>query len=578
MKRLRGGFTLIEVLIVIAIIIILGVITVVNLTGSHYKNAVDSTAQQMVTLARQAQDDAASQLQDATWGIHFSNATNTSPFYSLFQGSAYTTTSTLGSYPLPSGVAYLPSSLASGATLDVTFAPVSGAASASTSITIYSLANPGFADTISINSLGLVSLISASGYPSHYVQSVSRGDTSTSTYVDSMTAPFASANTASDTIIVSADWWGGGQSVTASLTDTEGNTYVPAPGPLDSMDGNSRIEIWYAKNIKAGANTVTMTLSSPINGGIALAIHEFSGLDLSNPLDTTIWNTASGTALTTGSTTTNFAKELLFAFDGGDAGASYAASPFTGMQSGEADVSEYETVNATGTYSGVMTQSLAYPYVIGMATFKGSGGTISDKQSDLEGSEYQDVLDTPFASPNTASDTIVVAADWPSQTATGTITDTAGNTYAVADGPRNSNDGTSRTEIWYATNIKAGANTVTLTLSSLPAGSSAFVLHSVEYSGINTTAPLDVTSWNTNTSTNLDSGSAVTTDSSGDVIFGFGVPVKNVSSTGVGFISRANFENTLVEDKTVGSPGSYSTSMTQSSSSAWIMMMAAFKL
>ena len=142
----------------IAIIIVVAIVAVVNLTGNHSETSVNSAAQQIVTLARQAETDASTQLQGESWGIHFSNVTNTHPFYALFKGASYSTSSTVETYPLPSGVAYLSSTIPSGSSLDVTFSPISGAASTSTSITIYSLANPSLASTISITSLGLVTI------------------------------------------------------------------------------------------------------------------------------------------------------------------------------------------------------------------------------------------------------------------------------------------------------------------------------------------------------------------------------------------------------------------------------------
>jgi len=157
MKQKRNGFTLIEVMMVVGIMVLLAVVAFVNLSSNRNEGSVSTAASQIVALAREAQSNAVSQVQDATWGIHFENPTSTAPFYALFEGSTYSTTSSLGKYPLPTGVGY---SLDSGEAINVTFAPISGAASASTSITIYSLEQSSYADTISISSLGLISYAS----------------------------------------------------------------------------------------------------------------------------------------------------------------------------------------------------------------------------------------------------------------------------------------------------------------------------------------------------------------------------------------------------------------------------------
>ena len=162
MEQRENGFTLIELLIVIAVVVAVAIVALVNLTGNRNETGVNSGAQQIVTLARQAESDSAAQLQGMSWGIHFSNAANAAPSYALFKGSSYSATNTVGTYRLPAGVGYLSSTLPLGSTRDVTFSPVSGAASTSTNITIYSLANPSLATTISITSLGLVTIGSLS--------------------------------------------------------------------------------------------------------------------------------------------------------------------------------------------------------------------------------------------------------------------------------------------------------------------------------------------------------------------------------------------------------------------------------
>ena len=153
---MKKGFTLIELLVVIGILIAVSVITVVNLAGKRVDADLTSTTQRIVTTLRQAQSDSMAQENGATWGVHFSNSTSTPPSFALFSGS-YATGTVVGQYPLPATVAYLTSTLASGATLDITFAQVTGAASASTSIGFYMpKENVAFSSTISIASSGAV--------------------------------------------------------------------------------------------------------------------------------------------------------------------------------------------------------------------------------------------------------------------------------------------------------------------------------------------------------------------------------------------------------------------------------------
>jgi type II secretory pathway pseudopilin PulG len=159
---MRKGFTLVELLVVLGMMIVLGAVVFANLSGKKNNADLTSTTQEVATLLRQAQSNAAfqennTQANDVAWGVHFANTTGTiTPFYALFTGS-YAASTTVGYYVLPSTVAYQTSTLAGGATLDVIFSPVIGASSVSTSIGFYMpKENTALSSTISIASSGAV--------------------------------------------------------------------------------------------------------------------------------------------------------------------------------------------------------------------------------------------------------------------------------------------------------------------------------------------------------------------------------------------------------------------------------------
>jgi prepilin-type N-terminal cleavage/methylation domain-containing protein len=128
------GFTLIELLITVSIVVIILLASFVNLRGGNNLITLNDTTRQVATLLRQAQSNAMAQKSNTTWGVHFENATITQPFYALFGGASYSTTTIVGRYILPTAVAYTTSTLASGATRDVLFAQITGIPSASTTI------------------------------------------------------------------------------------------------------------------------------------------------------------------------------------------------------------------------------------------------------------------------------------------------------------------------------------------------------------------------------------------------------------------------------------------------------------
>ena len=155
---MKCGFTLIEALVVLAVIAVIAVITFSGFLGGAHQADVSSTAQQIVASAREAQSNSTSQFKGMTWGIHFENATNTAPFYAVFTGNSYAAGTVESTYRLPADVAFVSSTLAPGAKIDVTFNPVSGVPSASTTIRIYSVASPSISSTIYIAGVGEISL------------------------------------------------------------------------------------------------------------------------------------------------------------------------------------------------------------------------------------------------------------------------------------------------------------------------------------------------------------------------------------------------------------------------------------
>ncbi len=155
---MRKGFTLLEILLVLVLILVVGVVAFANLGSRRTDADRVATTQQIGVLLRQAQSDAMAQEGDTAWGVHFFNATTTAPFYALFQTSYGTSTVVGGLYRLPPTVAFTTSTLASGATLDVIFSSITGVASVSTTIGLYMpKESAAFSSTISIASSGSVS-------------------------------------------------------------------------------------------------------------------------------------------------------------------------------------------------------------------------------------------------------------------------------------------------------------------------------------------------------------------------------------------------------------------------------------
>ena len=154
---MKKGYTLVEMLVVVAIVTILALVSMMNFVGRRNQAHLSATASSMAALLREAQSRSVSQSSSTIWGVHFENSTTTSPFFSLFS-TAYSSSSRISYYAFPAWVGYDPSSVAPGSFAEVSFAQVSGAASGSSSISIYLIQSGTQASsTISISGAGAIS-------------------------------------------------------------------------------------------------------------------------------------------------------------------------------------------------------------------------------------------------------------------------------------------------------------------------------------------------------------------------------------------------------------------------------------
>ena len=108
--------------------------------------------------------------------------------------------------------------------------------------------------------LFLVSAIAAHAASFAYVQSAST--------ISANTLAFSSNNTAGNLIVAAVS--GFNQGLASGVSDTNGNTYVQY-GANPSNTSPGRIQIWVAKGISAGANTLTFTGMSSTNTNIIIA-------------------------------------------------------------------------------------------------------------------------------------------------------------------------------------------------------------------------------------------------------------------------------------------------------------------
>ncbi|HMC63279.1 MAG TPA: galactose oxidase-like domain-containing protein, partial [Candidatus Solibacter sp.] len=167
-------------------------------------------------------------------------------------------------------------------------------------------------------------------------------------------------------------------------------------------------------------------------------------------------------------------------------------------------------VTNTDGQSGTLSGGYTYTSV--------TGGAVNFVQVNYKTSASASSVATAYTTAQTVGNLNVVVVGWNDTTSVvSSVSDSAGNTYARAIGPT---AGTGLTQsIYYAKNIVGGSNTVTVVFNQAASFADVRVL---EYSGADTTSPLDVTAGATGSGLTANSGSATTT-SANELVLGAGM-------------------------------------------------------
>jgi hypothetical protein len=422
--------------------------------------------------------------------------------------------------------------------------------------------------------------------------------------------PYTATQAAADLNVVIVGW----NNTTAhisSVTDTAGNIYNLVVGPTQ-VSGTLSQSIFYAQNIAAaaaGKNAVTVTFSQAA-AYPDIRILEYSGIDSLNPVDLSVGATGNNSESNSGAVTTTNATDLLV---GANCVLTSTSGPGSGFKSRmitetDGDIAEDTVVSATGSYSATAPLGSPGPWVMQMVAFRAAGSstagptptptpsptptpapTPTPSPSPSRGLGYvqgnyavpqtpQTRVTVPYTATQSAADLNVVVVGWNDTTAqVSSVTDTVGNTYNLAVGPTQVS-GTLSQSIFYAKNVAAAAahaNAVTVTFSQAAAYPDIRIL---EYSGIDSTNPVDVFLGAAGNNSTSNSG-AVTTTNATDLLVGANCVLALTSGPGSGFTSRMITEpdGDIAEDTVVSATGSYSATAPLGNSSPWVMQMVAFR-
>jgi hypothetical protein len=170
--------------------------------------------------------------------------------------------------------------------------------------------------------------------------------------VPQISLAFAASNIPGNLLIVTGTAARPAQSI--SISDSAGNVYLPAIGPISDPAQEVTAYVWYVPNAVGGPNTVTLTQGG---FGAAMEIHisEWSGVDKVSPLDQTSFARGTGTLASSGAITPSMNGELIFGYGFVNQDASSGAG-FTPLSFVNGDLDEYQIQTIAAPVAATFTQ------------------------------------------------------------------------------------------------------------------------------------------------------------------------------------------------------------------------------
>jgi YD repeat-containing protein len=178
----------------------------------------------------------------------------------------------------------------------------------------------------------------------------------------SVSVTLSSAQTAGDANVVFVGWDDGTSTVT-SVSDSEGNTYLPVAmaGPPVNPGLDTQV-VYIATNIasaSAGGNTVTVSF----NTGVSypdVRVLELNGVNVAHPVDVTASAIGDGSALNSGNLLTTTANDLLLASGNVQHEWDAVGSGYSELFASYWNVVEDEVASTPGIYSATSTDNYGY--------------------------------------------------------------------------------------------------------------------------------------------------------------------------------------------------------------------------
>jgi len=142
-----GGFTLLEIIIVIAIMVVISTISVRSYFNIREKQAIQKDADSVVATIEKAKSLSSNRKNDSSYGVKIASSTVT-----VFSGSTYANGNVILKYDLEESVKISTTSLSSHGT-EISFDKITGTPSATGTIT---LSNASYSKIVTIYGTGII--------------------------------------------------------------------------------------------------------------------------------------------------------------------------------------------------------------------------------------------------------------------------------------------------------------------------------------------------------------------------------------------------------------------------------------
>jgi prepilin-type N-terminal cleavage/methylation domain-containing protein len=137
-RNTQKGFTLVEILIVILIMVALGTIGGMRLLRTERATAFDVARDRIVAEVRGTMARSRAQENGEQWGMHFENPVGAKDFFEVWSGSDYATGTKKPPVYLEDGIVFSDDLAVEGSSKDIVFAKITGLPAAAETITIQS--------------------------------------------------------------------------------------------------------------------------------------------------------------------------------------------------------------------------------------------------------------------------------------------------------------------------------------------------------------------------------------------------------------------------------------------------------